>query len=154
LSKEMSFLEHIDEFRSRLLCIIVTIVAIALLSFLFCIKRFRLWNASVCLPYPDPFDIASILIRRVQGLSSRVRDADCHVSWASNHRSTLRLNVPWYSAWNALIVYHIFVHASFLQSIGPIRQEERFSESAIYSHIQSRICPPCSLENKYPWHNY
>jgi len=67
LPKEMSFLEHIDELRTRLLRIISTIVVISLFAFLFGIERFRYGETVFYLPYPNPFDnIAGLLIKRVQ----------------------------------------------------------------------------------------
>jgi len=63
----MTFLEHIDELRSRLLRIMATVMAITIFSFLFGIKKFEFENVSVYLPYPNPFDdIAALLIRKIQ----------------------------------------------------------------------------------------
>jgi len=67
LSKELTFLEHIDELRARLIRIIATVIGIALFTFLFGIQKFEYRGTILYMPYPDPFDnIAGILIRRVQ----------------------------------------------------------------------------------------
>ena len=67
LPKEMSFLEHVDELRIRLLRIMATVVVISLFAFLFGIERFRYGETMFYLPYPNAFDnIAGLLIKRVQ----------------------------------------------------------------------------------------
>jgi len=67
LSKAMTFLEHVDELRGRLLRIMATVIAITLFVFLFGIEKFQFGNVSVYLPYPNPFDdIAALFIKEVQ----------------------------------------------------------------------------------------
>lgn len=67
LPKEMSFLEHVDELRTRLLRIVATVFVISLFAFLFGIEEFRRGETVFYLPYPDPFNnIAGLLIRRIQ----------------------------------------------------------------------------------------
>jgi sec-independent protein translocase protein TatC len=63
----MSFLEHVDELRGRLLRVVATVLVITLFSFLFGIKEFQFGNVLVNLPYPNPFDnIAALVIKRIQ----------------------------------------------------------------------------------------
>jgi len=67
LPRQMTFLEHIDELRRRLLRIFATVIAITLFSFLFGFEKFHFGNLSIYLPYPNPFDdIAALLIRKMQ----------------------------------------------------------------------------------------
>lgn len=76
LSREMSFLEHIDELRSRLLRIIVTVITITLFAFLFGVRTVQLEGRLIPLPFPDPFqNIASLVIKRIEAdmLPQRVR---------------------------------------------------------------------------------
>ena len=67
LSSHKTFMEHIDELRSRLLKIVATVVSITLFSFLFGFEKFHFGDLSIYLPYPNPFnDIAALLIKKVQ----------------------------------------------------------------------------------------
>ncbi|MCP8320687.1 MAG: hypothetical protein H3Z52_07080, partial [archaeon] len=56
MSKEMGLLDHIDELRSRLIRILISIVAITLFTFLFGIKEFRYGDLKIYLPFPDVYD--------------------------------------------------------------------------------------------------
>jgi len=67
LSREIGFLEHVDELRSRLLRIIATIIAITLFSFLFGVRTIELGGRTIPIPFPDPFEnIASFVIKRIE----------------------------------------------------------------------------------------
>ena len=64
LTNEMSILDHIDEFRTRFIRIIITIGALALFSFSFGLREYTIEGTKILLPFPGPFNnIASQAIR-------------------------------------------------------------------------------------------
>ncbi|MCP8317693.1 MAG: twin-arginine translocase subunit TatC [archaeon] len=67
MSKEMSLLDHIDELRSKLVRILISVVAITLFTFLFGIKEFNFGNLKIYLPFPDVYNnISAQFIERMK----------------------------------------------------------------------------------------
>ena len=52
----MGILEHIDELRSRLIRILISVMAITLFTFLFGIQEFKYGDLKIYLPYPDVYN--------------------------------------------------------------------------------------------------
>lgn len=66
MAKEMTFLEHLEELRSRVVRIILSVGVIIVLSFVLSIREVRLGDFVLYLPVPDPLEnIASQVISRV-----------------------------------------------------------------------------------------
>lgn len=63
----MGLLDHIDELRARLVRILISIVAIALFTFIFGIKEFNYDNSIIYLPFPDVYNnISAQFIERMK----------------------------------------------------------------------------------------
>ncbi len=67
MSKEMGFLDHVDELRRRFLRAIAVVIAVTMFNFLFGIRNFQFEDYSIPLPYPNPLNnIAAQVIKRIQ----------------------------------------------------------------------------------------
>ncbi len=68
LAREMTFLQHLEELRVRVIRIVLAIGVVSVLSFVLSIREVKLGDLLLYLPLPDPFEnIASQVIRRVAG---------------------------------------------------------------------------------------
>jgi len=67
LEKEMTFLEHLDELRSRLIRVIASVVVFTVFFFLFGLREATVGGYRVVYPFPDVFNnIASMVLRQIQ----------------------------------------------------------------------------------------
>ncbi len=67
MQKEMTFLEHLDELRSRLIRIIASVAVLSLFFFLFGVKEAAVGGYRVFYPFPDVYDnISAMVLRQIE----------------------------------------------------------------------------------------